>query len=215
MQQTPEFKEKAKLTQIAMKDMFRSLFGTVYTHQYFGLVMVLFSIILALIVPYEGLFITSQSQGMTNYHRWLYDVFVIVNTFLGFVIFYMLKRQKYNIEVKQKWRVYITAHAQFKFHRYLKAQEKGKKPLMHTRFGEYFFVLITIIFFIAVYSLMTPSGTSHRGFIILTWWPMNASIIAVIYTLLFIWYFRLFAIHEIMNQYKLLIRRGHAWQQDQ
>lgn len=146
MQQTPEFKEKAKLTQIAMKDMFRSLFGTVYTHQYFGLVMVLFSIILALIVPYEGLFITSQSQGMTNYHRWLYDVFVIVNTFLGFVIFYMLKRQKYNIEVKQKWRVYITAHAQFKFHRYLKAQEKGKKPLMHTRFGEYFFVLITIIF---------------------------------------------------------------------
>lgn len=43
---------------------------------------------------------------------------------------------------------------------------------------------------------------------------MNASIIAVIYTLLFILYFRLFAIHEIMNQYKLLIRRGHAWQQD-
>lgn len=46
---------------------------------------------------------------------------------------------------------------------------------------------------------MTPSGTSQRGFTILTWWPMNASIIAVIYTLLFIWYFRLFAIHEIMN----------------
>lgn len=62
---------------------------------------------------------------------------------------------------------------------------------------------------------MTPSGTSQRGFTILTWWPMNASIIAVIYTLLFILYFRLFAINEIMNQYKLLIRRGHAWQQDQ
>src|SRR5690606_40782205 len=98
-------------------------------------------------------FFFSSRRRHTRFSRdWSSDVCSsdLVNTFLGFVIFYMLKHQKYNIEVKQKWRVYITAHAQFKFHRYLKAQEKGKKPLMHTRFGEYFFVLITIIFLLSM-----------------------------------------------------------------
>lgn len=107
---------------------------------------------------------TSQSQGMTNYYRWLYDVFVIVNTFLGFVIFYMLKRQKYNNEFRQKWRAYITASAKFKLYRYEKAQEKGKKPLMHTHLGEYFFILMLIVGFIVMFSLMTPSETSRRSF---------------------------------------------------
>lgn len=208
MHVTPELKAQSELMQNAMKDMFKSLFGTAYIHQYFGLVMVLLSIIFALILPYEGLFMTSQSQGMTNYHRWLYDLFVIVNTFLGFVIFYVLKRQKYNIEFNQKWRTYITASAKFKLYRYQKAQEKGKKPLMHTRFGEYFFLLMLIIGFIAMFSLMTPSETSRRSFILLTWWPFNASIIGVIYTVYFILYIRLFAIAEITDQYQLMIRRS-------
>lgn len=164
MHVTPELKAQSELMQKAMKDMFKSLFGTAYIHQYFGLVMVLLSIVLALIFPYEGLFMTSQSQGMTNYHRWLYDVFVIVNTFLGFVMFYMLKRQKYNNEFRQKWRAYITASAKFKLYRYQKAQEKGKKPLMHTHLGEYFFILMLIVGFIVMFSLMTPSETSRRSF---------------------------------------------------
>lgn len=208
MHHTPEFKEQSQLMQTAMKDMFKSLFGTAYIHQYFGLVMVLLSIILAFIFPYEGLFITSKSQGMTHYHRWLYDMFVIVNTFLGFVIFYKLKRQKYNIEFNQKWRAYITASAKFKLYRYQKAQEKGKKPLMHTRFGEYFFILMLMVGFIAMYSLMTPSESSRRSFVILTWWPFNATIIGVLYICYFIFYIRLFAIAEITDQYQLMFRRS-------
>lgn len=49
----PELKAQSDLMQKAMKDMFQSLFGTAYIHQYFGLVMVLLSSIFALIFPYE------------------------------------------------------------------------------------------------------------------------------------------------------------------
>lgn len=214
MHQTPEFKAQSQLMQKAMKDMFQSLFGSAYIHQYFGLVMVLLSIILALIFPYDGLFMTSQSEGMTNYHRWLYDIFVVVSAVSGFVIFYILKRQKYNIEFRQTWRAYIAVNAQFKFLRYLKAQEKGKKPLMHTRFGEYVFIFVMIGGFMAMYSLMTPEGNSRYGFIILTWWPMNAAIIGILYTCFFIFYVRLFAIAEITEQYQLMIRRTERQQLD-
>ena len=94
MQLTPEEREYAKISKHALKDLFRVLFGTKYIDQYFAMLMVGLSIALATLIPHHGLFATSQSPGMTNYHRWLYDIFVVVSSLIGFVLYFWLKRQK-------------------------------------------------------------------------------------------------------------------------
>ena len=89
MQPTLEQRERAKITRRALKEVFQILFGTVYIDQYFAVFMVGLSIVIAVLIPdYEGLFLTSQSRGMTNYHRWLYDIFVLVSSLMGFVLYF-------------------------------------------------------------------------------------------------------------------------------
>ncbi len=203
-----EEQQRIKISLRALKQVFQVLFGTVYIDQYFAMFMVGLSVCLAVFIPYEGLFPTSQSAGMTNYHRWLYDIFVIVSSLIGFIFYFLLKRQKYNPEFGQKWRAYIRKNAEFKLYRYQQAQQKGKLPVLHTRFGEYFFLIFLIILLVSMYSLITPIENSGRGnFLIQTWWPFNALIIGVLYSGWFWLYFRLFAINDIMNHYVLLIRR--------
>lgn len=211
MQLTPEEREYTKISKHALKDLFQVLFGTKYIDQYFAMLMVGLSIALATLIPHHGLFATSQSPGMTNYHRWLYDIFVVVSSSIGFVFYFWLKRQKSNIKVGQKWRAYIKANSDFKMYRYCIAQLKGKEPFMHTPFKEYCFILLFLALFILMYSLLTPFENGRRGnFWIQTWWPVNAFIIGVLYSGLFWIYFRLFAIKAIMNQYALLIRQERA-----
>lgn len=212
MQPTLEEREHAKITRRALKEVFQILFGTVYIDQYFAVFMVGLSIVIAVLIPdYDGLFLTSQSRGMTNYHRWLYDIFVIVSSLMGFVLYFLLKRQKYNTEFGQKWRAYIRANAEVKLYRYQKAQQEGKFPLLHTRFGEYFFLIFLIILFVSMYSLITPIENSRSGnFFIQTWWPINAVIIGVLYSGWFWLYVRLFAVKAIMTQYRGLIRCEQA-----
>ena len=64
-----EKQQKLKAMRDAQSKLYISIFTTKYVAVYFALTMVTVSILLGFFIPYIGLFITSQSQGMSNYHR--------------------------------------------------------------------------------------------------------------------------------------------------
>ena len=76
--------------------------------------LVAVSLILAVFISYDGLFTTAASEGMTNYHRWLYDVFVFVGIDMGPVLYILMRLQLRERGGRQAWREYTRAHAQFK-----------------------------------------------------------------------------------------------------
>ena len=174
------------------------------------MLMVGLSIALATLIPHHGLFATSQSPGMTNYHRWLYDIFVVVSSLIGFVLLFLVKTTKSNIKVGQNGELILRQILILKCIVIALLNLKVKN-LLCIPFKEYCFILLFLALFILMYSLLTPFENGRRGnFWIQTWWPVNAFIIGVLYSGLFWIYFRLFAIKAIMNQYALLIRQERA-----
>ena len=203
-----ENKQQAKIAQKAQRDLYHALFGTPYIAEYLAVVLVLTSVILAIFIPHEGWFPTSRSEGMTNYHRWLYDQFVIISCMMGLVLYYILQRQKQYVVVRQQWRSYIQAEAIFKIHRIQKAIQQGKKPLIQSRGAEIAVILFMLMIFILMYSVLVPNPSARRGqFFIQTWWPINAGVIGLLYYINFWLYLRLFAVNDIEKQYTLLQRR--------
>lgn len=200
-----ENKQQAKIAQKAQRDLYHALFGTPYIAEYLAVVLVLTSVILAIFIPHEGWFPTSRSEGMTNYHRWLYDQFVIISCMMGLVLYYILQRQKQYVVVRQQWRSYIQAQAIFKTHRIQKAIQQGKKPLIQSRGAEIAVILFMLMIFILMYSVLVPNPSARRGqFFIQTWWPINAGFIGLLYYINFWLYLRLFAVNDVEKQYTLL-----------
>ena len=180
-----ENKQQAKIAQKAQRDLYQALFGTPYIAEYLAVVLVLTSIILAIFIPHEGWFPTSRSEGMTNYHRWLYDQFVIISCMMGLVLYYILQRQKQYVVVRQQWRSYIQAQAIFKIHRIQKAIQQGKKPLIQSRGAEIAVILFMLMIFILMYSVLVPNPSARRGqFFFFIWWPINAGFIGLLFTLI-------------------------------
>lgn len=198
-------KQQAELLKQTQKKYFRAVFGTAYIAHAVAIFMVAVSLILAVFVPHDGLFATASSAGMSNYHRWLYDVFVIAIIIMGPVLYILIHRQFEQGEGRQAWREYTRAHAQFKMNRFLKAEAQGKKALLDSWLSEGLVCMIMIVVLILMYSVLTPNESSHRGYFwIQTWWPINAALIGVFYYAIFCLYVRLFAVTEVDRQYKLL-----------
>lgn len=198
-------KQQAELLKQTQKQYFRAVFGTAYIAHAVAIFMVAVSLILAFFVPYDGLFATASSSGMTNYHRWLYDVFVIAVIIMGPVLYILIRRQFEQGEGRQAWREYTRAHAQFKMHRFLKAEAQGKKAMLDSWISEGLVYIMIITVLVLMYSVLTPNESSSRGhFWIQTWWPINAALIGLFYYAIFCVYVRLFAVVESNRQYQLL-----------
>ncbi len=121
-----ENKQQAKIAQKAQRDLYQALFGTPYIAEYLAVVLVLTSVVLAIFIPYEGWFPTSRSEGMTNYHRWLYDQFVIISCMMGLVLYYILQRQKQYVVVRQQWRSYFRHKLSSKYIEFRRQYSKVK-----------------------------------------------------------------------------------------
>lgn len=206
-----EEQQQAKPAHQATKKMIDTLFGFEHSAEVIAALLVLLSIVLATLFTHEGWFPTSQSLGMSNYHRWLYDQFVVVSGVLVLVVYLRVKQQGRNLDFRQAWRGYIDANAQFKLYRYIKAQQKNKLPLLHSAVGEYLCVLFCFVGFVCFYSLLTPSDHAHRGnFLLLGWWPINALIIGICYYAQIWFAIRLMAVGEISTRYFALIEKEAA-----
>ena len=92
--------------------LYSELFGSVSFPRYLSIVLVVISILMATCVVHEGWFPTSQSQGMTNFHRWLYDVYVILSLLLIPFIYIRFIQLKTRRSFRRKWNAYIRAYAQ-------------------------------------------------------------------------------------------------------
>ena len=203
-----ELREQSKVAYKDQKKLYQVIFGTEYIAEYLAILLVVISIVLAIFIPHEGLFWTSQSEGMNNFHRWLYDLFVLISSSMGIVLYFFLKRKMIQIPVRQQWKLYIQAQANLKKFRIQNAIQHGKKPLLVSCNSEIVAISIIIIILIMNYIFLTPSESSRRGdFWIQTWWPINAFIIGAFYYSLFWLYFRLLSVKDIDRQYRLIVRK--------
>ena len=125
-----DLRMESKAAQRAQKDLYQVLFGTRFIAEYIAIVFVLFSIFLAVFIPYQGLFWTSQSEGMTNFHRWLYDLFVLISMGMGIILYFLVRRKMIQPAVRQQWRLYVQAQANFKMLRMRDAIQQKKKILL-------------------------------------------------------------------------------------
>lgn len=206
-----ELQQHAKPVHASTKKLIDALFGFQYSAEIIAVILVFLSILLATFFIHDGLFPTAQHTKMSNYHRWLYDQFVIVSGVIVLAVYFRLKHKMSEAQFRQCWRSYIQANAKFKLYRYLKAQEKGKLPFLHSKTSEYIVILCFILGFIAFYAYLTPSESTRRGdFMILTWWPINAVIIGVCYYGQIWFAIRLMSVSEISIQYFALIQKEHA-----
>jgi hypothetical protein len=201
---TPD-KQQAELLKQTQKKLFAAIFGTPHIALLIAFILVAVSLILAKFVPYEGLFATASSSGMSNYHRWLYDIFVIASIIMGPVLYVLIHRQFERGEGRQAWREYTRTHAQFKMRRFIKAEAEGKKAILDSWLSEGLVFIMIITVLILMYSVLTPDGSGRRGYFwIQTWWPINASLIGLFYYAIFCLYVRFFALLEVDRQYQLL-----------
>lgn len=166
------------------------------------------NLILAVFILHSGWFPTSQSASMTNYYRWLYDLFVWIGCMMGPILYYILQRQKQYVVVRQQWRSYVQAQAIFKMHRIQKAIQQGKKPLIQNRGAEIAVILFMLMIFICMYLMLVPNQSARRSqFFIQTWWPINAGFIGLLYYVNFWLYLSLFAVNDVEKCDALLQRR--------
>ncbi|MFV5501726.1 hypothetical protein [Acinetobacter sp. 226] len=213
-------KEEGKVVAETQQVLYSALFGSVHFPSYLSAFWVTFSIVMAMLFVHEGWFPTSQSTGMTNYHRWLYDVYVTVSIFIVPLIYLRFRQLKATVAFRQKWYAYIRAYAQYQFKlRHVvesvdidndwSGQQKMTNSflrhfLKHPWF-QYLVIGVVIYGCIAMYVWVTPF-TSSRGssFWILAWWPINALIIGVLYYSQFPLFIRLLSIAEVHRQYQIL-----------
>lgn len=202
-----EEQKRLNIVREAQSNLYISIFSTKYVAEYFALAMVFVSICLAIFIPYIGLFPTSQSKSMSNYHRWLYDLFVIVSSCMGPILYFIFKHKMQHYKVRQHWYTYVKAHAIFKKYKHDLAVKQGKKKYLVGLWSERVFLILMIVGLIMIYAFIVPSGNSRRGgLFIQAWWPISAGVIALLYYAVFWVYFRLFASAEINRQYQALER---------
>lgn len=221
-------KKEGKVVAQAQQELYRALFGSVNFPRNLSIFLVGVSLFIATLVLHEGWFPTSQSRGMTNYHRWLYDVYVMVSVFIVPLIYLRFRQLKGSVAFRRKWNSYIRAYAQYQFK--LKHvvesvdidvvesvdidNDWSGQQKMTNSFLRYFlkhpwfqYLVIGVVIYgcIAMYVWVTPF-TSSRGssFWILAWWPINALIIGVLYYSQFPLFIRLLSIAEVHRQYQIL-----------
>lgn len=206
-----EERQQAKPARQATKKIIDALFGFQHSAETIAALLVLLSILLATFFNHDGWFPTSQSPNMSNYHRWLYDQFVIVSGVIVLVVYFRVQQQASDPHFRQAWRDYIDANAKFKFYRYVKAQQKNKLPLLHSAVGEFLFVICFCVGLVCFYSMLTPSDHERRGsFLLFGWWPINALIIGICYQGQIWFAVRLMAVRQISKRYLRLIQKEAA-----
>ncbi len=200
-----EKQQKLKAMRDAQSKLYISIFTTKYVAEYVALIMVTVSILLGFFIPYIGLFPTSQSHGMSNYHRWLYDFFVIVTCCIGPILYFIFKQKMQNFTVRQFWIEYVKVHAMFKKYQHDVAVQQEKKKYLVSLWSERAFLILFLVALVLTYSFVAPSGTSRRGSLFIqAWWPISAGVVGVLYYAVFWLYFRLFASGAINQQYRRL-----------
>ena len=211
MQFPSQEQQQAKPAHQATKKMIDALFGFRHSAEVIAVLLVLMSILLATLFTHDGLFPTSQSLNMSNYHRWLYDQFVLLSGVIPLIVYFRVRQQEANPHFRRAWRDYIDANAKFKLYRYLKAQEKDKLPLLHSAFGEYICVLCFCLGFVCFYSMLTPADQARKGnFLLLGWWPINALIIGICYYGQIWFAVRLMAVRQISKRYLGFIQKERS-----
>lgn len=213
-------KKEGKVVAQAQQELYRALFGSVSFPRNLSIFLVGISLFMATLVLHEGWFPTSQSRGMTNYHRWLYDVYVMVSVFIVPLIYLRFRQLKGSVAFRRKWNSYIRAYAQYQFklkhvvesvdidNDWSGQQKMTNSFLRHFLKHPWFqYLVIGVVIYgcIAMYVWVTPF-TSSRGssFWVLAWWPINALIIGVLYYSQFSLFIRLLSIAEVHRQYKIL-----------
>lgn len=186
----------------------KALFGTVHFGKLYASLMVMMSLIVAMFIPHEGLFATSQSTGMTNYHRWLYDVYVISSCITGVVIFLRLQHKKHDVKFRRLWHCATKISAEERFREYQYAQSQSKVTILYSSKILFYAVLLGFtVGVIAMYVWMTPfAGTYKSSFWILAWWPINALIIWALYCCQSYLFLRLFSTED-MHKHFLKLKR--------
>lgn len=214
MQNTNLTKKEGEAVVKAQQEMYVALFGSVNALRNVSILLVGMSIFLAMLIPHQGWFPTSQSQGMTNYHRWLYDQYVIVSSLITPIFYMHFKHKRMNPLFCRKWNAYIRAYAEFNIKnaehfqndaRANKWQERLTlcmgRSLLKNKWLQYVTFICLIVGSILMYSLVTPFvSTRGSSFWILTWWPINAFFIGVLYYVQIPLLIRLFSIEEIHMQ---------------
>lgn len=215
-------KEEGRLVEQALKDLYQSLFGSVYFPRYISAFMVALSISMAIFFAHEGWFPTSQSQGMTHYHRWIYDVYVVTSIFIVPLIYLRFKQLHKTVTFRRKWNAYIRAYAehQFKLKQIVEnsdSESSGQQKLndssltyfLKNKWFQYVIIGICIYGSIAMYIWVTPFvGSRGSSFWILTWWPINALIIGLLYYAQFPLFLRLLSIEEVNRYYQVLNQKA-------
>lgn len=203
-----EEQQLAKPAHQATRKMIDALFGFQHSAEVIAALLVLLSILLATLFTHDGLFPTSQSPNMSNYHRWLYDQFVLLSGVIPLIVYFRVRKKEGVPHFRRAWRDYIDANAKLKLYRYLKAQEKNKLPLLHSAVGEYICVLCFCVGFVCFYSIVTPGDQARRGsFLLLAWWPINALIIGICYYGKIWFAVRLMAVRQISKRYLRFIQK--------
>lgn len=206
-------KESAAFVQ-AQREMYVVLLGSVNTLGSLSILLVGISLFFAILIPHQGWFPTSQSLGMTNYHRWLYDQYVIVSCLITPLFYVHFKQKKMNPLFCRKWNAYIRAYAEFNVKNAENFQDDGcetkwqerltlyvGRSLLKNKWLQYATCICLIVGSILMYSLVTPFvSTRGSSFWILTWWPINAFFIGVLYYVQIPLLIRLFSIEEIYMQ---------------
>ncbi len=211
-------KKEGVLVQQAKQALYRALFGSANFPRNLSIFFVCFSILMATFFIHEGWFPTSQSRGMTNYHRWLYDVYVVISLFIVPVVYLRFKQQITHIRFRQKWNAYIRAYAQHQFKLKEVVESAGNessaqqklndsmtKYLLKHQWFQYILIGTFMYGCIAMYIWVTPFvSTRGASFWILTWWPINALMIGVLYSMQFPLFLRLVSIKAVNQQYVIL-----------
>lgn len=223
MQNTNLTKKEGEAVIQAQQEMYVALFGSVNALRNVSFLLVGISILFAMLIPHEGWFPTSQSQGMTNYHRWLYDQYVIISCLITPIFYVHFKQKRMNPLFCRKWNAYIRAYAEFNIKNAENFQNDARankwqerltlcigRSLLKNKWLQYVTFICLIVGSILMYSLVTPFvSTRGSSFWILTWWPINAFFIGVLYYVQIPLLIRLFSIEEIHMQTDILSYRDH------
>ncbi|WP_353384593.1 hypothetical protein [Acinetobacter schindleri] len=96
-------RKEGKVVAETQQALYRALFGSVNFPRNLSIFLVGMSLFMATLVLHEGWFPTSQSRGMSNYHRWLYDVYVMVSLFIVPLIYLRFRQLEGSVAFRRKW----------------------------------------------------------------------------------------------------------------
>ena len=207
-------REEGEVVAQTQDELYKALFGSINFPRNLSIFWVCFSILMATFILHDGWFPTSRSQGMTNYHRWLYDLYVVISLMTIPLVYLRFKQQKAKVSFRRKWNAYIRAYAQYnvKLKEVIATEELVKSrqqkltdSMIQIFFKNKWFQYVTIFLIIygciAMYIWVTPFvSTRGSSFWILTWWPINACFIAALYYMQFPLLIRWLSIDEIQTQ---------------